>query len=144
MKQIALLNSKRPRLKMMRKISKLASIFLAFQMLMLSGLYQSVWAAMISTESIIHVDRGQSPRDYINNLLARKEIQAALISQGIDPQEARDRIDNLSDDEIAKFVHEIDQMPAGGGGSAGVITLFIIFLFLVVIDIFYNNSTTEN
>jgi len=109
---------------MMQKISKLASIFLAFQMLMLSGLYQSVWSAMVSTETVIHVDRSQRPRDYLNNILARTEIQAALISHGTDPKEARDRIDNLSDAEIAQFVHEIDQIPAGGGGSVGVVTLF--------------------
>ena len=105
-------------------------------MLMLSGLCQSVSAAMIGTESIINVDRGQNPRDYLNNLLAREEIQAALISQGIDPQEAQDRIDNLSDDEIGKFVHEMDQLPAGGGFfETFIIIVFLIFLILLVTDI---------
>jgi hypothetical protein len=126
----------------MRKISKLAAIFLAFHMLMLSGLYQSVWAAMISTESIIDVDRGPGPRDYLNNLLAREEIQALLISQGIDPQEARNRIDSLSDDEIGKLVDEIDRLPAGGDYVA-VITFFIIVLVLVVVDIFFNKPATK-
>ena len=51
-------------MEIIRKISKPASIFLAFQMLMVSGIYQSVSAAMIDTESIINVDRGQNPRDY--------------------------------------------------------------------------------
>jgi outer membrane protein OmpA-like peptidoglycan-associated protein len=123
-------------LEIIRKISKPAAIFLAFHMLMLSGLYQSVSAAMIGTESIINVDRGQNPRDYLNNLLAREEIQAALISQGIDSQEAQDRIDNLSDDEIGKFVHEMDQLPAGGGFfETFIIIVFLIFLILLVTDI---------
>ncbi|MCK5420284.1 MAG: OmpA family protein [Desulfobacterales bacterium] len=123
-------------MEIIRKISKPAAIFLAFHMLMLSGLYQSVSAAMIGTESIINVDRGQNPRDYLNNLLAREEIQAALISQGIDPQEAQDRIDNLSDDEIGKFVHEMDQLPAGGGFfETFIIIVFLIFLILLVTDI---------
>ncbi len=123
-------------MKIIRKISKPAAIFLAFHMLMLSGLYQPVWAAMIGTESIINVDRGQSPRDYLNNLLAREEIQAVLISQGIDPQEAQDRIDNLSDDEIGKFVHEMDQLPAGGGFfETFIVIVFLIFLILLVTDI---------
>ena len=123
-------------MEIIRKISKPAAIFLAFHMLMLSGLYQSVSAAMIGTESIINVDRGQNPRDYLNNLLAREEIQAALISQGIDPQEAQDRIDNLSDDEIGKFVHEMDQLPAGAGFfEAFIIIVFLIFLILLITDI---------
>jgi len=123
-------------LEIIRKISKPAAILLAFHMLMLSGLYQSVSAAMIGTESIINVDRGQNPRDFLNNLLARKEIQAALISQGIDPQEAQDRIDNLSDDEIGKFAHEMDQLPAGGGFfETFIVIVFLIFLILLLTDI---------
>jgi len=123
-------------LEIIRKISKPAAIFLAFHMLMLSGLYQSVSAAMIGTESIINVDRGQNPRDYLNNFLAREEIQAVLISKGIDPQEAQDRIDNLSDDEIGKFVHEMDQLPAGAGFfEAFIIIVFLIFLILLITDI---------
>ena len=140
--KIEFLSLKRPRLKIMRKISKLAAILLAFHMLMLSGLYQTVWAAMISTESIINANRGQSPHDYLNNLLAREEIQAALISQGIDPQEAGDRIDSLSEDEIGKFVYEIDQLPAGGDGGLAVFTLSLLLIIAMLIDICcqYNES----
>ena len=126
----------------MRKISKFAAIFLAFHMLMLSGLYPSVWAAMIGTESIIDADRGPGPRDYLNNLFAREKIQAALISQGIDPQEARNRLDSLSDDEIGKFVHEIDQLPAGGDTFA-VVAFFIVVLVLVVADLFFNKPASK-
>ncbi len=98
---------------------------------------------MISTESSINSDLGQSPRGYLNNLLARDEIQAALTSQGFDPREARDRIFSLSDNEICKFVHEIDQLPAGGS-SVGVITFFIIVLVLVAVDIFFNSPPQNN
>ena len=123
-------------MEIIRKISKPAAILLAFHMLMLSGFCQSVSAAMVSTELTINVDRGQNPRDYLNTLLARKEIQAALISQGIDPQEAQNRIDNLSDDEIAKFVDDMDQLPAGGGFfEAFIIVVFLVFLILLVTDI---------
>jgi Family of unknown function (DUF6627) len=129
-------------LKIIRKVSKLVAIFLAFYMLMPSGRCRSVWAAMISTESIINADQGQSPRDYLNSFFAREEIQAVLVSQGIDPQEARNRIDSLSDVEIGKFLQEIDQLPAGG--SLGVIFFFIMVLALVAVDIFFNNPAQNN
>lgn len=130
-------------MEIIRKISRPAAFFLAFQMLMLSGLYQSVSAAMIDTESIINVDRGQNPRDYLNNLLAHEKIQVVLISHGIDPQEARDRIDNLSDDEIVKFGLEINQLPAGAGGDLGVITFFAVAIILLLVSIFYDNPTEK-
>lgn len=123
-------------MKIMRKISKIAAILFALHMLMISGLSQSVWAAMMHTESIINLDRGQSPRNDLNNLLARAEIQALLTSYGIDPQEARDRIDHLSDDEINTFVHEIDQLPAGAGFfETLIIIVFFVFLILLLTDI---------
>jgi outer membrane protein OmpA-like peptidoglycan-associated protein len=123
-------------LEIMRKISKPAAIFFALHMLMLSGLCQSITAAMIGTESILKADQSQNSREYLNNLLARKEIQAALISQGLDPQEARDRIDNLTNDEIGHIVHELDQIPAGGGFfEAFIAIVFLVFLILLVTDI---------
>ena len=131
-------------MKTMRKISKFAVIFLVFHMLMLSGLSQSVWAAMISTESIMHINRGQSPHDYFDNLLAREDIQAVLESHGIDPQEAQARINHLSGNEIDKLLHEIDKLPAGGGGTAGVVTLIIMFLIAVVADLFYNDPAPDD
>ena len=123
-------------MEIIRKISKPAAIFLAFHMLLLSGLYQSVSAAIIGTETIINADRGQNTRDDLNNLLARKEIQAALLSQGIDSQEAQERIDNLSDNEIGKLVHEMDQMHAAGGFfETFIVIVFLTFLILLITDI---------
>ena len=127
----------------MRKISKPAAILLAFHVLILSGLNQSVRAAMISTESIMNADRAKNPRNDLNNILAREEIQAILISNGIDLQEARDRIDNLSEDEIAKFVQEIDHLPSGGGGGLGVFTLSLIVVLLIIYDMFFYYPTTK-
>jgi outer membrane protein OmpA-like peptidoglycan-associated protein len=104
-------------------------------MLMLAGPYQSAWAAIISTESIINVDRGQRARDYLNNLLAREDIQAALVYQGIDLQEARARIDSLSDAEINDIVNKLDQLPAGGLVETLLIIVFLGFIILLFTDI---------
>jgi hypothetical protein len=105
-------------------------------MLMLACPYQSAWAAMIGTESIIKVDRSQSPRDYLNNLLTRENIQAALISQGIDPQEAKARIDSFSDAEVNDIVNKLDQLPAGGGALETLLIIaFLVFAIFEVTDI---------
>jgi outer membrane protein OmpA-like peptidoglycan-associated protein len=118
-----------------RKLSKPSAIFLAFHMLMLSGFYQSASAAMISTDSIINKDRGQKPRDYLNNLLARQDIQAALVAQGLDPKEAQARIDSLSDAEVNDIINKLDQLPAGGFLGTLLIIAFLVFLILLLTDI---------
>ena len=123
-------------MELIRKISKPTAIFLSFYMLMLACPYQSAWAAMIGTESIINVDQDQSPRDYLNNLLAREDIQAALISKGIDPQEAKARIDSLSDAEVNDIVNKLDQLPAGGGTLEIILIIaFLVFAIFVFTDI---------
>ena len=123
-------------MEIIRKISKPTAIFLTFYMLMLSCPYQSVWAAIIDTESIIDLDRGQRERDYLNNLLAREDIQAALVSQGIDPQKAKVRINSLSDAEVNDIVNKLNQLPAGGGAIETLIVIvFLAFLILLITDI---------
>jgi len=123
-------------MEIIRKMSKPTAIFLTFYMLMLACPYQSAWAAMISTESIINVDRSQSPRDYLSNLLAREDIQEALLSQGIDSQEAQTRIDSLSDAEVNDIVNKLDQLPAGGGVLETILIIaFLVFAIFIVTDI---------
>lgn len=122
-------------MEIIRKMSKPTAIFLTFYMLMLAFPYQSALAAMIGTESIINVDRNQSPRDYLNDLLAREDIQAALVSQGIDPQEAQARIDGLSDAEVNDIVNKLDQLPAGGFLGTLLIVVALVFIVLLFTDI---------
>ena len=122
-------------MEIIRKMSKPTAIFLTFYMLMLACPYQSALAAMIGTESIINVDRNQSPRDYLNDLLAREDIQAALVSQGIDPQEAQARIDGLSDAEVNDIVNKLDQLPAGGFLGTLLIVVALVFIVLLFTDI---------
>jgi hypothetical protein len=66
-----------------------------------------------------------------------------LISLGICPQEARDRIENLSEDEIVNFLREIDQLPSGGGGGLGVFTFSLIVVLFILYDMFIYYPTTE-
>ena len=120
---------------LIRKLSKPTAIFLSFYMLILACPYQSAWAAMIDTESILDVDRGRSPREYLNNLLVREDVQKALISQGINPQEAQTRIDSLSDAEVNDIVNKLDQLPAGGVLGTLLIIAFLVFVILLFTDI---------
>jgi hypothetical protein len=122
-------------MELIRKLSKPTAIFLSFYMLMLACPYQSALAAMIDTESLITTDRNQSPRDYLNKLLAREDFQAALISQGIDPQEAEARIDSLSDAEVNDIVNKLDQLTAGGFLGTLLIVVALVFIILLFTDI---------
>ena len=123
-------------MKVIRRRLKLTSIVLTILMLLISIPFQSVLAAMIGTETVMDSARGQQARAYLQKLLARQDVQAALIAHGIEPLEAERRIDALSDDEVNRIADQIDQIPAGGGAVEFLlIILLALFLVLVILDL---------
>ena len=120
----------------LKQRSKLIASILAFVMLSLSGPYQSVRAAMIDTESVLKIKAGKNTRDYIITLLSRKDIQTSLIEQGVDPQEAIDRIETLTEAELNWVTDKIGELPSGSGvAETLIIVIFLVFLVLLITDI---------
>ena len=123
-------------MKNIRTLLKPVGVFLAIFMFILSGPYQSAMAAMIGTEVVIDADRAQSAREYLNGFLAREDVRSALISQGINPQEAKNRIDSLTDEEAQLVADQLEQLPAGGDFFTTLLVIvFVIFVILLITDI---------
>jgi hypothetical protein len=121
-------------MKLIRKLSKPGALFLSFYMLMVACPCQSAWAVMIGTNSIVDAEQSQIIRDRLNTLLAREDIQTALVSWGIDPAEARARLDSLSDDEILQSADSIAELPAGGsGGGWGIVGIAVVVAFIILL-----------
>jgi len=91
---------------------------------------------MVGTETVLDVTRSQEARDYLKQILAREDVQTALIAEGIDPVEAKARVDSLSDAEVVSLADQIEQVPAGAS-ALGIIlgTALIVFLVLLITDI---------
>lgn len=123
-------------MRMIRQAAKPVSILLTVCMLMVTVPYKSSFAGMIGTETSLDMTRGQEARNYLKGIVAREDVQTALIAQGINPLEAKARIDSLSDAEAIDLADQIEQQPAGGS-ALGVIVgaLLIVFLVLLITDI---------
>jgi hypothetical protein len=118
-----------------KKISSI-SLFMTTIMLLISTPYQTLLAAMVPTEATIYKINAQDARDHLKTLISRNDIKNALISQGIDPMEAKARVDSLSDSEVIEVADKIEQLPAGGGAFGAVIAAsVIVFLVLLITDI---------
>jgi hypothetical protein len=123
-------------MKNIRIFLKPVGLFLAVFMLILSGPCQSAMAAMIGTESVINADYAQNAREYLRSLLAREDVKTALLSQGIDPREAENRMASLTDEEAIRVADQLQELPAGGSFfTTLLIVLFIVFIVLLVTDI---------
>jgi hypothetical protein len=105
-------------------------------MLLLSLPHKSSFAGMIGTETVLDATRSQEARDYLNRTLAREDVRASLIAQGIDPLEAKARVESLSDAEAVSLADQIEELPAGGS-ALGILVgaLLIVFIVLLITDI---------
>jgi hypothetical protein len=123
-------------MKVVRQTLKPVSIMVALFMLVISGPFQSVFAAMIGTETVMEASQGQEARTRIKQLIEREDVRRALINQGIDPREAGARIDSLSDTEAIRVGDKLDQLPAGSGAlEVFLIVSLIAFIILLITDI---------
>ena len=124
-------------MKHIRSSVKPIGICMAIFMFMLSGPFQSAMAAMVGTEAAIDIERARDARSYLQSLLAREDVQSMLVSQGIEPQEAKDRLDSLTDEEATRVAEQLQELPAGGTGffTMLLIVVFIVFLILLITDI---------
>ena len=123
-------------MKFIRKKISLISLFMTTIMLLIATPYQTLLAAMVPTEATIYQIKAQDARDHLKTLISKNDIKKSLISQGIDPMEAKARVDSLSDSEVIEVADKIEQLPAGGGAFGAIIgAALIVFLVLLLTDI---------
>ena len=75
-------------------------------------------------------------RKLLISLLDRADVRAALERQGVSPDEAKARVDALSDDEAERLAARFDSLPAAGSGIETALVIgFLVFLTLLITDI---------
>ena len=95
-----------------------------------------VHAKMINTDEILKQSQHDLSRKSINTFLDRSEVQKYLVDWGISPEEAKIRIDSLTDEEIENIASRIDRLPAGGDGLGTIVgAALLIFIILLITDI---------
>lgn len=95
-----------------------------------------IQAAMISTEQVLNTGQSNPDRERLIAFLEREDVQKQLVSWGLDKEMAKARVDTLTDEEVSRVAHQLDQLPAGGDGLGVIIgAAVLIFLILLVTDI---------
>lgn len=124
-------------MKRIYRIARPVSLVLAVYVFMISGPHQAAMAALVGTETVMDSTRVQNARETVRELMAREDIQAALVDRDIDPREARARAEALSDAEAVRLADTVESLPAGGMNAFGIIigTLLIVFIILLITDI---------
>ncbi|MGK2914914.1 MAG: PA2779 family protein [Porticoccaceae bacterium] len=91
---------------------------------------QPAIASVISTEALMTSTARQMSQSPIDQVLARDDVRAQLVSLGVDPDAAKARIAALSPDELAQLNQRVGELPAGAGviGVLGVLLLVLLVL----------------
>lgn len=116
-----------------RKKAQPVAIIMIILTLLLSVPFQPAVAALVDTETMLDMSRGQEARDTLKQFMDRKNVRSAIVSQGVDPLEADARLNSLTDAEIIQLVDQIDQLPAGGDVLGFAIAVLVIVILVLVI-----------
>ena len=117
-----------------RKIARPVAILMIILTMLLSVSYQAAFAALVETETMLDMSRGQEARETLKQFMARKDVRSAIVSRGVGPQEADARLNSLTDAEVIQLADQIDQLPAGGdvvGLAIGVLVIVILVLVIL-------------
>lgn len=114
----------------MKRIQRLLAVVLSASILNLSAIH-SASAALIPTEEaarLATITQTESGHARLTAALARDDVRAEMLRQGVDPTLAQERIAALTDDEATRLADQIDSAPAGGIIGAILLVFFVLLL----------------
>lgn len=104
------------------------------------GTAQFASGEIVNTENAIRLDQRNAAIDRITSALSQQRVSEQLAALGVDPLDAQQRVDSLSDSELQLLDQKLADLPAGADGALeilGIMLLVLLVLELVgVTDIF--------
>ncbi len=97
-----------------------------------------VQAAMVTTPDMLQSQQSEYDRQQLIELMDREDVQKQLLAYGVAPEQVQDRVNKMTDAEVAQLNDQIADMPAGGILGA-ILLIFVVFVITDVIgatDIF--------
>jgi hypothetical protein len=94
-------------------------------------------AAMVETEAVLQARDAASARQQVRAYLERDAVAAQLEAWSVPGEQARARVEAMTDEEIQQLAQRIESMPAGGVDALTVIFIVSVISFgtLIVTDL---------
>lgn len=121
---------------MLKKLMRPVSLLLVVSFCLLNFNVPNAQAKMVGTDAMIAEQQALDKQTQVADFMAREDVKQIMAQYGVDPVEAQQRVNSLSDAELAKLASSIDKLPAGGDGVGAVVgAVVLIFLVLLVTDL---------
>lgn len=117
------------------KHAKMKEFFLgtAFAALVMVGVPLPAQAGVVGTDQLLQQERHALQAVQVQQWMAREDVRAQLQALGVDVQQAAERVNALTDQELQQLALNMDLQPAGGDGVIAVIG--IVFLVLLILEL---------
>ena len=86
-------------------------------------------AAMVGTAEVLYEQQQQVDRQQLLGMLEDQGVQEKLQGMGVDRSQVEERINSLTNAELAQFNQQLSEAPAGAG-VVGVIVLFLVIFII--------------
>ena len=120
--------TRRIQMKFLRQAVVYTLIFMIPQL----GILGAAQAAIVTTDQYASALDRESNLDKVRHALSRPELARQLETMGVSPEQARLRVEALTDQELATVADQTDRLPAGGDFFG---TIGVIFVILLITDI---------
>lgn len=85
-------------------------------------------AAMVDNTQLIAQSQQEITKQQVLSELERQDVQDKLVAMGVDVEDAKQRIQQMSNQELAQIAQDFEQMPAGSGILGALLIIFIVFV----------------
>ena len=121
----------------MPSLNRTVARVLVFSLCTLGLPIPAAQAELVATDRVETTRQGQLPaRELLGSLFDRADVRAALERHGVSADDAKGRVNALSDDEVERLAARFDSLPAAGSGLESVLWLgFLVFVILAVVSL---------
>ena len=91
------------------------------------------YAGMIETEQVVAGEQMAQERERVKALLDRQDVAKQMQAMGVSPEDARGRIDAMTDREVRILAGKLDTLPAAGVSFSNNEFIIIVILLVIVL-----------
>lgn len=85
-------------------------------------------AGMIGTEQVVSAVQAAAARDQVVSLIERSDVSRQLQAYGLTPENAKARVNALTNSEVAQLAAQLDSAPAGANSTGAILLILVVVL----------------
>lgn len=111
----------------MKYLQRLLSVMLSLSLILAPMV--PVQAALVGNDQLVGATQANVDRGMLRETLQRDSVKQQLAAMGVTQEQALQRVDRMTDQEVAQLNQQLADLPAGGD-VLGVIVLFLVIFII--------------